>query len=294
MSRLFLTSYVLVICLILSACGGGSVTRPTAIFNAERYINEGLQAFGDDDWSRAQQLFNRALQLYQGLDNQQGILVSHINLAEAALSLHEYSLSQTHLDKASYIVQKTSFTDFQSRISLLYSLTALKQKKITQAKNMIQALLPEFDGETIVLMPDNNQLIAIAQRTKISFVQQRDELLWVNRYARALSISAIKDHALDARLLRFQAILQQRQGDYLQAEAKLQQALFVYKGIPSRLGIAMTLTELGELAFRESRWQDANDYFSRAMIVFAYLKEFTKVSQLAKKLEQVTRALAEL
>lgn len=279
--------YLLLFYLLLPACGGSSVVKPAPILAAESYMHEGLQAFSDDDWSQAQQLFTRAMLLYQGEDNQQGVLVSHINLAEVAHSLHEYSLSQKHLDAAAYIVKKNLSTDFQARITLLHSLNALKQKKISLAESMIQPLLPEFSGDTLVSTPNSRQLVAIAHRTKIAFVQQQGESLWTRRYAKALSVSAVKKHSLAARLLRFQSILLQRQGNYEEAEAKLQQALLDYKSISSRLGIAATLAELGQLAVTESRWQEARDYFSRAIAVFRYLKDFARVSQLTESLVQL-------
>ena len=284
--------YLLLLYLTLSACGAGAVTKPTVIQDAEYYTNEGLQAFADDDRERAQQLFSQALFLYQGLDNQHGVLFSHINLAEVSLSLKEYSVSQKHLDEATYIVKKTSLADIQSRITLLYSVNALKLNKIILAESLLHTLLPEFDKETPLVRPNNIQLVAIANRTKIAFVQKQDELLWTQRYAKALKISAIKSHSLKAHLLRFQSTLLWGQGDYQSAESNLQQALLEYKSIASRPGIAVTLSELGELAVIENRWQNAKDYFNRSIAVFRYLKDFDKVSQLTESLAKVERVVS--
>lgn len=294
MIRTSFKPFSLLLCLVLSACGASTATKPTAILDAENYTNDGLQAFAESDWSRAQQLFSRALILYQGLDNQHGVLSSHINLAEVALTLNEYPASEKHLDEATDTVNKASLPDIQSRITLLYSLNALKQNRITLAENTLQALLPEFDKETPVISPDNIQLVAIAHRTKIAFIQHQDELLWTQRYAKALKISAIKSHSLKARLLRFQSTLLHGQGDFQRAEAKLQQALLEYKSIPSRPGIAITLSELGQLSLVEKRWLNARGYFNRAIAVFHYLKNFYKVSQLTESLAQVELALVDL
>ena len=286
--------YLLLLYLTLSACGGGAVTKPTVIQDAEYYTNEGLHAFADDDRELAQQLFGRALLIYQGLDNQTGALHSHINLAEVALSINDYSASQRHLDEATYIVKKTSLTDIQSRITLLYSVNALKQNKIILAESTLQTLLPVFDKETPTTTPNYIQLVAIANRTKIAFVQKQGELLWTQRYAKALKISAIKSHSLKAHLLRFQSTLLWGQGDYQSAKSNLQQALLEYKSIPSRPGIAVTLSELGELAVIESRWQNAKDYFNRSIAVFRYLKDFDKVSQLTESLAKVELVLVDV
>ena len=286
--------YLLLFCLILSACGGSTVIQPEALLNAESYTNDGLQAFSEDDSRSAQQFFTRALILYQGMDNQHGMLLSHINLAEVTLSLNEYSVSLQHLDAATYIVKQTSLADIQSRITLLYSVIALKQNKIILAESIVRAILPEFDKDAPLVSPNNIQLVAIAHRAKIAFVQKQRELLWTQRYAKALKKSAIKSHSLEARLLRFQSILLQGQGAYQEAESALQQALLEYKSIPSRSGIAVTLSELGELSVIEKRWQDAKAYFNRAVNVYRYLKDFGKVAQLTEWLAKVELALVGL
>lgn len=280
--------YLLLFCLLLPACGGNAVTKPAVLLSAENYTQEGLQAFSEDDRGRAQQLFSRALLLYQGVDNQYGILLCHINLAEVSLSLNEYSASIKHLDIAADIAKKTSLTDIQARITLLYSVNALKQNNIVQAESIVQTLLPEFDkNDSPAVSPSKTQLVAIAHRTKIAFVQKQDELLWTQRYRKALIKSAITSHSLEARLLRFQAILLQDQGDYQGAESSLQQALLDYKSSSSRSGIAVTLSELGQLAVIESRWLDAKGYFNRAIAVYRYLKDFDKVSVLSESLDKM-------
>jgi len=286
--------YLLLFCLIFSACGGSVVNKPAALLNAESYTNEGLQAFSEDDSSKAQQLFNRALVLYQGMDNQHGMLLSHINLAEVTLSLNEYSASLKHLDAAAYIAKQTSLAGIQSRITLLYSVVALKQNQTALAESIVQPLLPEFDKGGAIVSPNNLQLVAIAHRTKIAFVQNQDELLWTQRYAEVLKKSSIKSHSLEARLLRFQSVLLIDQGDYQGAASNLQQALLKYKSTPSRTGIAVTLSELGELAVIEKRWQDARDYFNRAINVYRYLKNFDKVAQLTEWSTEVELVLVDL
>jgi hypothetical protein len=187
-------------------------------------------------------LFTRALSLYQGIDDQQGILYSHINLAEVALSKREYSTVERHLDLAADIVKKVSLRQYQGRISLLYALNALQQKKTALAESLLQALLPEFDGDKPLTIPDNIQIAAIANRTKIAFVQKQGEQLWTLRYANALKLTTINNPDLDARLLRFQSSLMLGQGNHEKAESKLQQALSNYKISLSRTGIATTLS----------------------------------------------------
>ncbi len=285
---------MILVSLLLSACGGSAVTKPIAIQDAENFSNNGLQAFSVDDRSHARQLFSRALALYQGLDNQQGVLSSHINLAEVALSAGDYPTSQKHLQYAANIAKTATLQHYQPRISLLLAQSAIQQQAYVQAEKTLQSLLPEFNAVTPVNPPDIIQLTAIASRTKIAFALKQDESLWTQRYAKALTLSDNSAPVFACRLLRFQATLLQYQGDYKQAESHLQHALSGYKTTYSRLGIAMTLAELGRLSMLQSHWLDAQNYLTRSNIVFRYIGRLDHVMQNTQDLEKVDSELGKL
>ena len=86
--------------------------------------------------------------------------------------------------------------------------------------------------------------------------------------------------------------LLQSQGDYDTSEAKLQQALSIYKKSFSRTGIAMTLSELGLLYMHQAQWRDAQDYFNRSIAVYEYLRDIDKVTQVTESLKKVKLELA--
>ncbi len=277
---------------VLIGCGGHIVSKPTVLLDAENYTNEGMQAFAESNWQQAERFFAKALSLYQGIDDQQGVLQSHINLAEVALSVRDYQASQRHLDQATAIIRTKPLSPYQQRIALLYALQALQQKHIFQAEHLLLSLLPVFHNSTPATIPDAIQMSAIANRTRIAFMNNQDEALWVLRYAKALKISDIKDYDLEARLLRFQSGLLQSQGDYDTSEAKLQQALALYKNNFSRTGIAVTLFELGLLYRHQAQWRDARDYFNRSIAVYQYLRDSDKVTQVTESLKKVKLELA--
>ncbi len=279
--------------LILTGCGGKSVTNPTVLLDAESYTNIGMQAFVEADWGQAKWSFNRALSLYQGIDDQFGVLSSHINLAEVALSLHDFSTVKTNLNHASNIANN-SLQQYQTRITLLYAINALQQKKIPLAKSLLQSLLPEFDKNTLPSVPDIIQITAIANRAKIAFIQNQNEILWTQRYANGLKLLADKNYGLEARLLRFQSILLQQQGRPEASESHLQQALSKYKKNFFRPGIAETLFELGKLYITENRWQDAQHYLNRSINIFRYLGSNAKVIEVKEKLVNVEIKLSNL
>lgn len=277
----------LILFLLLSACGGNNNLRPEVIVDAEAHAKEGLRTFSVADWNSAKRSFTSALLLYQGIDNQQGVLLSHINLAEVALAVDDYSAVNDHLHRADSIVNKVTQENIQLRILLLYSKNALKQKQLNLAKKYLQTLLPEFGDVTLINTVTPLQLVVIANRTKIAFEEERNASLWTERYRNALALSGNNDFNLLARLLRFQAILLQQQGMTDEAELQLMKALEGYKNSLFRPGIAVTLAELGQLYESEQRWQEASDFFKRALHVFRYLNNGKKISLLNKNILEI-------
>lgn len=253
--------------LLLLACSHHPVSKPDIIQDAEGFTHDGIQAFAEADQYRAKRLFNRALFIYEGIDHQKGLLETHINLAEIALSERDYLVTQQHLQRATARVDSTTLQPYQTRITLLYAQTALQQKHYSQALNLLQVLLPEFNLSVPVGIPDSIQLTALANRTKIAFAQRQNERLWTQRYTHALRISKPTNPNLSGRLLRFQAQLAQQKQNYQHAETLLHHALTEYKKNLARTGIAATLSELGQLHTEQERWQDARNYLDRSRAV---------------------------
>lgn len=284
--------YLLLFCLILSACASNLVTRHTVVQDAENMTGQGLQAYSEADWNRAYRLFSKALSLYEGIDHQQGVLYSHINLAQVALSVGDYPEIKAHLAVATDIVITTEFQHYQPHITLLFAQSAIQQQRYAYAEKKLRLLLPEFNELTPVSSPDMVQLTAIASQTKIAFAQQQNESLWTQRYAEALRLSTRHSAALENRLLRFQANLLQRQQYYQRAESHLQHALFSYKTTHSRAGIAMTLAELGHLSMAQGHWQEAQNYFMRSNKVFRYIGDLEHVMHNTQQLKKIESQIA--
>lgn len=294
MTRRNVISCLLLVCFIVTGCADNVVTRPSVFLDAESYTSGGLDAFSEAKWNRAQLLFTQALSLYQGIDDQQGILYSQINLAEVALSRRNYSTVERHLGLAADIAKKEALQHYQERISLLYALNALQQNQTDEAESVLQVLLPEFDEDRLITIPDTIQMAAIANRTKIAFVQKQDESLWTLRYANALRLSTKNNPVLEARLLRFQGSLMLGQENYQKAESGFQQALSMYKKNVSRPGIAATLSELGALYMIQGHWQNALDYLNRSIAVFRYLGDICQVIGITGNLVIVEAELGNL
>lgn len=266
----------LIFLLLLEGCGNSVVNRPMLISDAENYTRDGLQAYADTEWDRAQNLFTKSLSLYQGIDDQSGVLYSYINLAEVALSTGDYQTVEKNLEKAGQIAKKDRFEDVQARITLLYSLSALKQNQLIRAESLLKSLLPQFEGDQLIGTANVIQLAALVNRTKIAFKNKKNELLWTGRFESALYRSAENSPDLEARLFRFQAKLFEQQSDFLNAEKYLQLALINYKKNLSRSGIGVTLLDIGKLYMKQGRWLDARNYLTRSAAVFRYIKNHEK------------------
>jgi len=279
--------YLMVCFLMLSGCGGQSVSKPTLLSNAESYSNDAMQAYQDEEWVSAQRLFNRALYLYQSMDDRQAVLASHINLVEVALARHDPVAAQKRLRLAEDIVIIDGLDDFYLRMSLLNALVAMQQKETTKANGFLSKLLPVFKDVAVLTTPDRIQLVAISSRVNIAFERKQHESLWVQRYFQALKKSANQDSALEAGLLRFQSKLLLQQGAYNEAETYLQQALMIYKNKGSRTGTAGVLLALGELYKKQAKNVQALSHFKRSMFVYRSLGSDRKVNEVIELLKQM-------
>ncbi|NOQ34653.1 MAG: hypothetical protein GQ569_02000 [Methylococcaceae bacterium] len=281
-------SVAILACLLLNGCGGNSASKAAVFVDVETYTSNGIAAYANSKWNQAQNYFSKALELYQGIDHQEGILLSYINLAEVSLSQHNYHESKQYLTLAAAIANDDLLQNYRPRINLLYALIALQQKQLMEAETILQKILPTFEGVMAVSIPNTIQLAAIASQTKIAFLKKQDESLWTHRYENSLEKAANKNTDRKARLLRFQASLLLQQGEEKKAEAKMQQALALYKQNVSRQGIAVTLLELARHYQTKQHWQEARDYLKRSKAVYNFLGDNEKVKLITEILTQVT------
>ncbi len=279
--------YWVLLCLILTACGGNSIHKPALVLNAESYSSDAMEAYQNEQWLKAQRSFHKALSVYQSIDDRLAVLISHINLVEVALAVHDKKAAYHHLIQAEYIVSTDGLVSYQSRITLLHALLAIQQKQLLKAGELLQTLLPVFVEDSVEAFPNAIELAAIVAKTKLAFSQKQHESIWVLRFAKVLTKLTRQNTALEARLLRFQAKLLFQQGDYLQSITTLQKALALYKENLSRSGIAGTLLELGEIYQKQGDKPYALSYFKRAISVYHSLGNTEKVNEVTARLQKI-------
>jgi tetratricopeptide (TPR) repeat protein len=103
--------------------------------------------------------------------------------------------------------------------------------------------------------------------------QQRDEAALQQYAPLAEELAARYGHTLyQAIAHRAWGVLHRLTGRYAEAEARLNRALELFRGLDTRWQIGRTLFEFGELACAQNNTAWAHDYFSRALAAFEEMK----------------------
>lgn len=268
-------------CLLVLLAGCTSAPdKPAPLRDAELNNREGVQAFAEADWPQARRLFSLALNSYRGIDDREGVLRSAINLAETALSQHDYDACKDYLAQAARAIEDKTNPLYQTRLNLLEAKLAIKLGQTKQAEQLLQTILPPADS-TMTL--NALELAALAERTNLAFAQQQDAAVWVERYAVALKREDQHNPALTARLLRFQAVLAKKDKN---AEAFLLQALSLYKKSYHPTGVAGTLVELGQLYRARGDITNARDNLQRAAEIYRRLDDAAQIRHLQRQLNE--------
>ncbi|MEE8343555.1 MAG: hypothetical protein V3R51_07095, partial [Gammaproteobacteria bacterium] len=269
MSRiLHWTTFALLLLASFPGCVRAPSKQPYMIAQAEQYQRRGVNAFEQGDYITAKSMFENALRMYESVDNASGIVRTNINLVETAIRTREYEEATLYLREARDIASRNRLAAYQARAILLESTIALLTVDPERAQQLLEPLLPQFRGDTVPGNPDEITLSAIANRTWIAFERQSGQPdLWVRRFTNALGTARPKDPNLQGRLLRFQAQLAGRNGDFDHAHELLNQALANYKATLSQPGISVTLLDSGRLYVKQSRWVEAREDLQRGTSV---------------------------
>ena len=115
---------------------------------------------------------------------------------------------------------------------------------------------------------------------------QRD-LGGLRRYAPlAETLAARHGHTLyQAIAHRAWGVLHRLTGEYAEAEARLNQALELFRDLDTRWQIGRTLFELGELAAAQNNIASAYHYFHRALVSFEEMKAAPDAARVRAALE---------
>jgi len=279
-------------CLLLILWLTGCVTppppQPEAVARAERALQSGVTAYGEQMYADAAGHFREALALYEGMDDRKGVLQSRLNLAETAIAVDNRGAARRYLAAAAGLATE-GLAAWRPRIALLQARLARVEGERAAARAHLAPLLPRFDpeerpvGEVTAL-----GRAALAERTALAFAEAEEEARWTRRLANSLDPEG--NPLLAARLQRFQARLAE---DPAEAEGLLTESLRRYKAALHRPGIAATLGELAERRMAAGEWAQAEQYLLRSLAVRAWILDRPGTVQTLKQLAAVSRARGE-
>lgn len=261
---------------LLCGCSGVSDTRPEVIRTSERYLQQGVEAYGNSNYVSATDLFTKALAQYRSIDDPQGILISRINLAETAMAAGSYTAVKHQLKEAEHVVTTVGGNEYLPRLELLWAQSYWHEKEGEKALKAVQPLLPGFDADQHPdVLPDTLVLSAIMLRTDIAFANIDNDdssaKLWLRRLGLAFARTSDTTPLLEARLKRFKAQWALHQGDLMQADDLFAAALTAYRKAAVRPAIAATLNESARVAIQRKQWAIAEDRLVRALFIHVWI-----------------------
>ena len=130
---------------------------------------------------------------------------------------------------------------------------------------LVKELLPKAIDKASVLVADPDLYTMLADAA----VQEREQAA-LQEYAPLLELSATPiEHNLHlATAHRARGVLHRLEGDYKQAEARLEQAATLFRGLDTRWQLGRTLFELGEQAAETTELTKAKQHYANALALF--------------------------
>lgn len=295
MSNAIKLSALLLAMTLVAACSSVSDTRPELIRKSERYLEQGVEAYSNSDYVAATDYFTRALAHYRSIDDLNGVLFSHINLAETAMAAGSYDAVRQQLSDADHIIRTLGTSEHEPRLALLWAQSYWHEGRKEKALGTLSPLLPRFPEEGQAQQGrDSLELTALMLRTAIAFAALEEDgenaQQWLRRLENAVAHSRDVTALHRARLYRFQAQWSMHQGELVLTEELFQQALDIYRPAAARPAIAATLSESARLAMLMQRWELAEDRLLRALFIRVWILDRIGSAEILELLSEVYRA----
>ncbi len=271
---LLLISFIL----ILSGCFASKDTRPEIIRTSERLMERGVNAHTNGDYVDAVHCFTLALARYRSIDHRQGMLFSHLNLAETTLATNRLDAAGRHIAEADILTLEMGDHKIIQRVALLKARQYWMQQQRCMALFQLEGLLPTFDArhqpESI---PNELQLAALSLRTDIAFASLRESPeeaeLWLQRLQQAMQMVQPVDPRHYARKQRFEARMAAWNGQPDLALNLLDEALMTYRKKALRPAIAATLVEAAQIRWKSHSLDHAEQLLQRALFIRVWMMD---------------------
>ena len=234
----------------------------------DQYLRYGVEAFAAGQAAVAKSRFNWALGIFERNGNIEGQIRAHINLAEQAFQMRDISGTAAHINRAEELVVQSGETGYQRRIQLIQSSIALHRGDYNKAKILLASVLGSTDKKGGHRTTDAIYVTALINRTVLSLQQDDGEFAqWVDRLKHSLDASQKSKPSVYGRLLRFEAELYRRKGQFNKAEDSLNKALLSYESGPFDIETGATLREWALLDIEQGQWVSASDRLRRSILL---------------------------
>jgi Tfp pilus assembly protein PilF len=270
-----------VILVVVSGCAGGSDRRDSPrLAEARRLAAQGSTWYRQGCVTRAEQYFYQALEASRLVDDMEGMVRAHNNLAVVAMAQGYYGEASGHLNRALEINKAAKSAEERPLILGNLGTLAYKLGRSEEAERLWREALAasEEDARHPGLVANLNNLgMLMRQQGRL---QDAEAIL-----RRALSSGAEDGRGSSANTHFQLALLEQARGDLVPAERDLSVALALDKETEDAQGIAQDLEHLGLLHQRQQAWDRAAGELDRAIRLYAALGSTAKVEEALKHLE---------
>jgi len=270
--------------LFLNACTSTPDMRPHAVIQSESIMQQGIKAYQQDNYLQAIKSFNKALVLYQSIDEQNGILLARINLIESALAISHFDLAEQNFA----LIGNTDRLQpgLSSKIILLKAQSLFLQEQYHNALQTLAPLLthpPDSYKE-----PGSRQINLLFTKTKFAiFAQSADADNWFKQLDAVMAENSTINIQQRALFKRLSAHIAQQKNNPDQAITLMQEAIDMYKSKANRRAIATCLQELAQFYYARQNIIATHESLSRALLIRKWLKDTYKTTILVKQIQSL-------
>jgi tetratricopeptide (TPR) repeat protein len=275
-------SFRLLLCLLFSlfsACSSGPAEKPLpeAITSPAYLLDQGVQHYRENNYAKAIDDFEQALNQYRSIDDQTGIANSCLNLANSYMALNNNATAAAYLMRANIVIEQASLTGLDDYLRLLYSSLAINNALYDEAQKEVTQVLGSEDPET--------QLAALQNRTVIAFAKNDDDKKqWLDQYRTLQQSHAEIAESHAARILRFEAELADEES---RKKDLLSDSLTISRKLADRPAIAATLMQWAEMNVAAENLTDAEDKYLRALFIRHQLGDVKNTLLILEKLQAI-------
>jgi len=276
--------------ILLTACANRSDFKAQNYSKEEQLLSRGVVDYKNDNYPAAQQKFHRALDLYQSVDNYQGMQLARVNLVETLLALNHFNAAKEQLLHLKQQNKTTGLDEtFKERIILLEVKWLFKIQQYRESLTRIEPLLLNLNNQK-VSDKKGLELLATAARLE-ALMHQETEYRWLSKFRKAIAENKQVQPKFQVILKRIDAVIATQNQQYPKALDLLHQALIFYKNQSERRAIAACLEEIAKIEFKQHKPLDALKYLKSALSIRTWLKDQFHVDRIQKiiSLQQPTQ-----